>query len=143
MAVVGDGDDGMFILRERSDGGGEGEVRIDGDGGEIAVKGLVGWVDTIPCRRIESMTSISPFGPYPPSIRAGTSSPACTALHHLLELRAIAKLNKLYLWVNTAFLIAPIQRCDSAGSLICKNHLVHKLSSPIAPLRLVAANLTT
>lgn len=42
MAVVGDGDDGMFILRERSDGGGEGEVRIDGDGGEIAVKGLVG-----------------------------------------------------------------------------------------------------
>ena len=41
MAVAGDGDDGMFIFKERSDGGGDGEAGTGGDGNEMVVEGLV------------------------------------------------------------------------------------------------------
>ena len=49
MAAVGDGDE-VFILRERSDGGGEGEVGIKGDGGETAFEVLTACAD-MRCRR--------------------------------------------------------------------------------------------
>ena len=92
VTVVGDGNDGVFTLRERSDGEGEGEVDTSGDGGKMAVEDWIGCDDIICCKRMESMTSISPFGSFTPFDCAGISRPARTALTHLLERRATTKL---------------------------------------------------
>jgi hypothetical protein len=119
MVAAGE-DNGMFILGERSDGGGEGEDGVCSAMGGVVVPfgDLIGWLGIIPCRRIESMTSMSPLGSCPSFVCARMPSPARSDL-----------------WLNTAFLIAVIQRCDSTASVICKSHIVGALSSPTAPFR--------
>lgn len=85
MVAAGE-DDGTFIVSERSDGGGEGEDDFDGDVGDVAVLfgGSIGWVDMIPCNRIESMTSMSPLGSCPTLVCARIPSPARIDLCHKL-----------------------------------------------------------
>lgn len=53
-------DEGIFRASERSDGGGDGEDALDDGGTEAFFEGCG---NTIPCIRMDSITSISPLGP--------------------------------------------------------------------------------
>lgn len=88
MAAAGDGE-GMLSVRDRSDGGGDGDDGFGGvelfgkAAGGVAVLGgdLIGWDDI----SIESMTSMSPLGSWPPLVCAGIPSPARSDLLKSLD----------------------------------------------------------
>jgi len=73
---------------------------------------------SIPCLRMESITSKSPRGSGTPDELDGIPKPARTDL-----------------WPRTAFLIALIQFCDSFASTICSIIIVKPFSSPFSSRR--------
>ena len=94
---------------------------------------------SIPCIRMESITSKSPRGSGAPDELDGIPKPALTDLQDRV-MRKVAKdiqRGRVYahLWPRTAFLIALIQFCDSFVSTICSNIIVKPFSSPFKSRR--------
>jgi hypothetical protein len=93
---------------------------------------------SIPCIRMESITSKSPRGSGTLDELDGMPKPARTDLQDRI-MRKAARVNKrscnAHRWPRTAFLIALIHLCDSFASTICSIIIVIPFSSPFSSRR--------